>query len=108
MLFNDYTSVLSWHACRARHIVLTLILDLHLYLWAYVYALSSYRRSYESVIGILHQSISYCCEQYVAAVFKQRDSLSTKALPLKTRRPLTPLPSPEMDELVRNSWVGRG
>jgi hypothetical protein len=30
MLFNDYTDVLSWHACRARHIVLTLILDLHL------------------------------------------------------------------------------
>jgi hypothetical protein len=30
MLFNDYTDVLSWHACRARHIVLALILDLHL------------------------------------------------------------------------------
>jgi hypothetical protein len=30
MLFNDYTDALSWHACRARHIVLTLILDLHL------------------------------------------------------------------------------
>jgi hypothetical protein len=26
MLFNDYTDVLSWPACRARHIVL----DLHL------------------------------------------------------------------------------
>jgi hypothetical protein len=35
MLFNDYTSVLSWQACRARHTVLTLIL--HLYLWAYDY-----------------------------------------------------------------------
>jgi hypothetical protein len=30
MLFNDYTDVLSWHACRARHTVLTLILDLDL------------------------------------------------------------------------------
>jgi hypothetical protein len=27
MLFNDYTDVLSWHACMARHIVLALILD---------------------------------------------------------------------------------
>jgi hypothetical protein len=30
MLFNDYTDVLSWHACSARHIVLALILDLDL------------------------------------------------------------------------------
>jgi hypothetical protein len=30
MLFNDYTGVPSLHACRARHIVLTLILGLHL------------------------------------------------------------------------------
>jgi hypothetical protein len=30
MLFKDYTDVLSWHACRARHIVLALILDLDL------------------------------------------------------------------------------
>jgi hypothetical protein len=57
MLFDDYTSVLSWHACGPRHIVLTLILDLlHLYLWAFCYGLESYPRSYESVIGIAYQS----------------------------------------------------
>jgi hypothetical protein len=32
MLFDDYTSVPSWQACRDRHIMLTAILDLHLYL----------------------------------------------------------------------------
>jgi hypothetical protein len=56
MLFNDYTSVPLWQACRDRHIVLTSILDLHLYLWAYCYGLESYQRSYESVIAILYQS----------------------------------------------------
>jgi hypothetical protein len=30
MLLDDYTDALSWHACRARHIVLALILDLDL------------------------------------------------------------------------------
>jgi hypothetical protein len=52
MLFNDYTSVLSWRACRDRHIVLTSILDGHLYLWAYCYSLESYPRPYESVIVV--------------------------------------------------------
>jgi hypothetical protein len=56
MLFNDYTSLLSWRACsRDLHIVLTSILDGDLYLWAYFYSLESYPRFYESVIGIFYQ-----------------------------------------------------
>jgi hypothetical protein len=50
MLFKDYTSVLSWQACKDRHIVLTSIQDRHLYLWAYCYGLESYPRSSESVV----------------------------------------------------------
>jgi hypothetical protein len=59
MLFNDYTIVLSWRTCRDRHIVLTSILDGHLYLWAYCYGLESYPRSKEPVIvDIRYQSKS--------------------------------------------------
>jgi hypothetical protein len=56
MLFDDYTSVPSWQACRGRHIVLTPILVKGSVSWAYCYGLESYPRSYESDIDIQPQS----------------------------------------------------
>jgi hypothetical protein len=51
LLGRDYTSVPSWQACRDSHIVLTMILDLDLYLWAYCYGL---------LVGILSKVLRVC------------------------------------------------
>jgi hypothetical protein len=54
MLIDDYTSILSWQACRDRyrHVVLTSILVKAPVSWAYCDAPESYPGSYGSVIDI--------------------------------------------------------